>query len=86
MNKLIIIFELKLYLNILYNLNYNKDWLNHQTIDFTPLMTNISLGKTWLTQMARAASHYNMTIQYCMSLSRHVMSSLEHDSVTQVRV
>ena len=65
---------------------YEQDWLNHQTLDFTPLMTNITLGKTWLKQMGNAAFTNNMTIQYCMSLSRHVLQSLEIDSVTQVRV
>jgi hypothetical protein len=49
-------------------------------------MTDISLGQRWLKQMGQAATKNNMTVQYCMSLSRHVMQSLEIDSVTQVRV
>lgn len=63
-----------------------KDWLNHQTLDYTPLMTNITLGKTWLKQMGNAALAHNITLQYCMSLSRHVLQSLEIDAVTQIRV
>jgi hypothetical protein len=63
-----------------------KDWLNHQTLDFSPLMTDISLGRNWLHQMGNAALKYNMTLQYCMSLSRHVLQSVEIDAVTQIRV
>lgn len=65
---------------------YEQDWLNHQTFDFSPLMTDLSLGKRWLTQMGNAALKYNITLQYCMSLSRHVLQSLEIEAVTQVRV
>lgn len=36
--------------------------------------------------MGNAAAKYNITLQYCMSLSRHVLQSLEIDAVTQVRV
>jgi hypothetical protein len=63
-----------------------KDWLNHQTLDFTPLITDISLGQRWLKQMGNAAKKNNMSLQYCMSLSRHVLTSLENDRVTQIRV
>jgi len=49
-------------------------------------MTNITLGKTWLKQMGRAALANNITLQYCMSLPRHVLQSLEIDAVTQIRV
>lgn len=49
-------------------------------------MTNITLGKTWLKQMGNAALAYNITLQYCMSLSRHALQSLEIEAVTQIRV
>lgn len=65
---------------------YEQDWLNHQTLDFTPLLTDIALGRRWLAQMASAAKKNNLTVQYCMSLSRHVLQSLEFDAVTQIRV
>jgi hypothetical protein len=67
-------------------LTYEQDWLNHQTNDFIPLLTDIGLGKRWLQQMGNAADKFNITIQYCMSLSRHVLQSLEIPAVTQVRV
>lgn len=65
---------------------YEQDWLNHQTLDFTPLLTNLSLGRRWLKNMADAAEKNGMTVQYCMSLSRHIMQSLEFNAVTQARV
>lgn len=67
-------------------LTYEQDWLNHQTLDFTPLLTDTDLGKRWLHQMGSSAQKFNMTVQYCMSLSRHVLQSVEIQSVTQVRV
>ncbi|CAF0793390.1 unnamed protein product [Brachionus calyciflorus] len=65
---------------------YEQDWMNHQNLDFTPLMTDISLGRRWLNQMGNAAAKFKLTIQYSMSLSRHVLQSLENDAVTQIRV
>ena len=65
---------------------YEQDWLNHQTMDFTPLITDPNLGRNWLLQMGNAAAKYNITIQYCMSLSRHILQSVEIPFVTQARV
>ena len=67
-------------------LTYEQDWLNHQTLDFQPLLTDISLGSRWLHQMGNSAEKFNITIQYCMSLSRHVLQSVEIPFVTQIRV
>lgn len=50
-----------------------KDWMNIQTIEFLPLVTNITLGKKWLKDMGSAALKHEMSIQYCMSLSRHIL-------------
>lgn len=65
---------------------YEQDWMDAQTLEYRPLMTNITLGKTWLKQMADAALKHGITIQYCMSLSRHILQSLENTAVTQARV
>lgn len=65
---------------------YEQDWLNHQTLDFTPLLTDPNLGRRWLLQMGLNAGKHNITVQYCMSLSRHVLQSVEIPAVTQVRV
>lgn len=67
-------------------LTYEQDWLNHQTLDYTPLLTDVDFGRTWLLQMGQAAQKFNITIQYCMSLSRHALQSVEIPSVTQIRV
>ncbi len=60
--------------------------MDAQTLEYRPLMTNITLGKIWLKQMADAALRHGITIQYCMSLSRHILQSLENTAVTQARV
>ena len=60
--------------------------MDAQTIEFQPLMTNVSVGKKWLKEMGNAALKHGITIQYCMSLSRHILSSLENNAVTQARV
>ena len=65
---------------------YEQDWMNHQTIDFIPTQRNISIGKQWLLSMGYAANLFNINIQYCMSLPRHGLQSLEINRVTQARV
>jgi len=65
---------------------YEQDWMNHQTIDFIPLRQNKNLGRQWLISMGEAANLFNINIQYCMSLPRHALQSLEINRVTQARV
>ncbi|CAF2648055.1 unnamed protein product [Rotaria sp. Silwood2] len=65
---------------------YEQDWLNVQTIDFTPTRTDIHLGHQWLTSMGKAADQIGVNIQYCMSLPRHALQALEIPRVTQARV
>jgi len=48
------------------------------------LHSDLTLGTRWLTQMASAARRCGMTIQYCMSQPRHVLTALLLPSVTQV--
>jgi len=48
------------------------------------LHSDLTLGTRWLTQMATAARRCGMTIQYCMSQPRHVLTALLLPSVTQV--
>ena len=54
-----------------------------KTAQFTE---DLTLGRMWLRQMGNAASKNGMTVQYCMSPSRHALQSLEIPSVTQVHV
>ena len=64
---------------------YEQDWMNAQTINFTPLLTDIHLGHRWLTSMGAAADQVGVNIQYCLSLPRHALQALEIPRVTQAR-
>jgi len=64
---------------------YEQDWLDRQTYNFTPLVTDIHLGHQWLTSMGEAAEKVGMNLQYCMSLPRHMLTSLEVPRVTHAR-
>ena len=64
---------------------YEQDWLDRQTYNFTPLVTDIHLGHQWLTSMGEAAEKIGMNLQYCMSLPRHMLTSLEVPRVTHAR-
>ncbi|CAL1533037.1 unnamed protein product [Lymnaea stagnalis] len=64
---------------------YEQDWLNVQFLSTNGLKTDLGLGRQWLTQMGKAAEKYGMKIQYCMSLPRHALQSLELPAVTQAR-
>ncbi|KAK6972802.1 hypothetical protein BgiMline_023964 [Biomphalaria glabrata] len=66
---------------------YEQDWLNWEFDQNVALLSDVSLGRRWLTQMGNGASQYlNIEIQYCMAYSRHILQSLEIDAVTQARV
>jgi len=64
---------------------YEQDWLNDEFDNVDALRQDAQLGRQWLLQMGRAADKYGLTIQYCMSLSRHILQSLEIPAVTQAR-
>ena len=66
-------------------MTYEQDWMTAQFLGVTPLLQNISLGKTWLNVLGKAAEKNGLTIQYCMSTPRCAMQSLEIPAVTQVR-
>jgi hypothetical protein len=61
-----------------------QDWLNVQLLGTELLQSSLTAGADWLNQMARAARDQNMTIQYCMSQSRHALHSVSLPEVTQV--
>lgn len=50
------------------------------------LHTNVTLGSSWLDNMGKAAEERGLNIQYCMSLTRHVLHSVSLPAVTQIRV
>ena len=61
-----------------------KDWLNKQFDEMVATVTDLRVGREWLMQMGRAARDTGLTIQYCMSPSRHALQSLEIPVVSQV--
>ncbi|CAF3945609.1 unnamed protein product [Rotaria sordida] len=65
---------------------YEQDWLIVQTIHFIPTCTDIHLGHQWLMSMGEAAEMIGINIQYCMSLPRHILTTLQIPRVTQTRV
>nr|KAG5710636.1 hypothetical protein BaRGS_013282 [Batillaria attramentaria] len=64
---------------------YEQDWLNREFSGMDALLSDINLGATWLNQMAEGAVKSNLTVQYCMSNSRHIMQALLNSVVTQAR-
>ncbi|XP_067661068.1 uncharacterized protein [Haliotis asinina] len=64
---------------------YEQDYLNDEFEGIQKLLTDIDLGRQWLTQMGNGAAKNGLTIQYCMSYPRHMLQSLEIPVVTQAR-
>ncbi|KAK7077169.1 hypothetical protein SK128_018599 [Halocaridina rubra] len=64
---------------------YIQDWLNDQYSHTSALHTNLTLGDTWLTDMAKSAEERDINILYCMSYIRHVLHSVTTPAVTQAR-
>jgi len=64
---------------------YEQDWLDYELDHFAPLTQSASLGGDWLPQMAAGAAASGVSIQYCMSYSRHVLASTQLPPVTQAR-
>ena len=65
---------------------YEQDWLHTQTEKFTPILTDINLGRQWLMSMAEGADKAGVNIQYCSPFPRHALQALEIPRVTQARV
>ncbi|XP_052789947.1 uncharacterized protein LOC128224213 isoform X2 [Mya arenaria] len=65
---------------------YEQDWLNVEFSGVQALLHNLTLGTTWLDQMATAADDAGIFIQYCMANPRHAMQALMYPRVTQGRV
>ncbi|XP_042870833.1 uncharacterized protein LOC122252411 [Penaeus japonicus] len=65
---------------------YEQDWLDRQYMYTSALHTDVTLGGKWLDQMGGAALERGLNIQYCMSLTRHLLHSVSLPAVTQIRV
>lgn len=66
-------------------ITYEQDWLDVEMQNVFYLLESATAGQTWLSQFGRAAANNDLTIQYCMSYSRHVLQSVEIPAVTQAR-
>ena len=64
---------------------YEQDWQDRQSVDMNVTHTNFTAAKDWLLQMGSAALNNNVTLQYCMSLPRHVLQSSAIASVGRLR-
>ncbi|XP_062608013.1 uncharacterized protein LOC134269826, partial [Saccostrea cucullata] len=65
---------------------YEQDWLDIQTLGLAALQTDLYLGERWMTRMGGAAQDQNLTMQLCMSLPRHALTSVTLPAITQARV
>ena len=64
---------------------YEQDWLLTVSGEFAPIQNDLFLGRDWLMQMGTAAKELDLTIQYCMPWTRHLLQTVEIPVVTQVR-
>jgi hypothetical protein len=64
---------------------YEQDWLDVEFDELNALLESPTLGRQWLLQMGQAAEKNGLTVQYCMSLCRHALQSVEIPAVTQAR-
>jgi len=64
---------------------YEQDWLDTVVDGMPSLTSNVTLGANWLRQMHHGAAKQGITIQYCMSMVRHILQSVELPAVTQAR-
>ena len=62
-----------------------QDWLYTVSDGMDAINQQLGLGDQWLGAMANAAAQHDISIQYCMALSRHLFQSLKYRAVTQIR-
>jgi hypothetical protein len=64
---------------------YEQDFLTNSYESIPDLQSKVGLAKAWLTAMSDAAEETNVTVQYCMSLPRHILQSASFKRVTHAR-
>ena len=64
---------------------YEQDFLTNSYESIPDLEGKVGLAKAWLTAMSDAADQTNVTLQYCMSLPRHILQSASFKRVTHAR-
>ncbi|TRY70847.1 hypothetical protein TCAL_01214 [Tigriopus californicus] len=65
---------------------YNQDWQDYQIALMNATVTDLRVSRNWLNQMALGAELNDIQIQYCMTLPKEAMASVETNSVTRIRV
>ena len=60
---------------------YEQDWLYNEWEGLAGVRGSPTLARDWLIQMASGAAKQNVTVQYCMSLSRMILQTLEAPAV-----
>ena len=65
---------------------YEQDWMCDSYWNTAQLKKDVLLGDRWLSAMNSGAKKNSVFIQYCMSLPRIMMASINHDMVSQIRV
>lgn len=63
---------------------YRASSLLRQLEGVTALLTNLTLGRTWMLQMGFGAEAAGVFFQLCMAYPRHALQSVEMPTVTQV--
>jgi hypothetical protein len=62
-------------------ITYEQDWLSYRaSTEF-----NLNDPDAFLGNMARAASHNGLTIQYCLPVARHFLQASKYSNVTTIR-
>ena len=64
---------------------YEQDWLYNEWQGVAEARASPTLSRQWLMQMGAGAAKVNTTIQYCMSLARNILQTIEIPSVTTFR-
>ena len=64
---------------------YEQDWLSESDTTVPLVLNSTSFGREWLLQMNNGAVTHNLCIQYCMSYTRNILTTIELDGVTQAR-
>lgn len=65
---------------------YNQDWQDFQETFMSATVTDLYVARDWLRQMSAGASANDVEVQYCMTLPKELMESVELSAVTRVRV
>ncbi len=65
---------------------YEQDWLNDESDWVSYLTQSATLGRQWLMQMGSGADKSGIAVQYCMSLPRHIMQSVEVPAMVRARL